>query len=408
MLAHDLNLRHLRAFVEVCRSGSVSTAAGRVFMSQPAVSQAVAKLESGLGFRLLTRGGRGMYPTDAGKLFLNRCERALSILQEGGRNARRRQREGASENFVEVVTSRQLRALIAVAQHGNYSIAARALGIAQPSLYRMARDLEDYTKLTLYSRSRQGIDLTPSGKALYRAAMLAFSELDRGIEEVSAAHGLEVASISIGSLPLARSTILSDALNALSEKYPMVRIDVIDSPYKDLLFALRHGEIDLIIGALRAPDPAPDVVQKALFDDRLGIYCRAGHPLLGIAHPRPSDLLRYPWVISRAGTPTRAYFDGYFNAHDLAAPQMITETGSLILVRRLLAGSDRLTMLSQNQAREDVDRGDLCRLQLPLDDKPRPIGITVRKGWSPTAIQSHLLEQLGQAAEPYGRTTSEI
>ena len=59
----DLNLRHLRAVAAIRRCGSVSRAAGEVALSQPAVTQGVAKLEAQLGLRLFERGPSGMVPT---------------------------------------------------------------------------------------------------------------------------------------------------------------------------------------------------------------------------------------------------------------------------------------------------------------------------------------------------------
>ena len=61
------NLRHLRAFCEIERQHSLSRAAEAVFLSQPAVTQAVAKLERELGQPLLERVGSGVVPTAAGR-----------------------------------------------------------------------------------------------------------------------------------------------------------------------------------------------------------------------------------------------------------------------------------------------------------------------------------------------------
>ena len=56
----DLNLRHLRAVAAIRRCGSVSRAAAEVALSQPAVTQGIAKLEAQLGLRLFERGPSGM------------------------------------------------------------------------------------------------------------------------------------------------------------------------------------------------------------------------------------------------------------------------------------------------------------------------------------------------------------
>nr|WP_320131344.1 LysR family transcriptional regulator [uncultured Holophaga sp.] len=80
-----MDLRSLRAFVEVVRSGSFSEAAKVVFATQPTVSKAVRQLEDELGLQLLDRGGRRIRPTEAGDCVFRR---ALAMLgeQEGLRN----------------------------------------------------------------------------------------------------------------------------------------------------------------------------------------------------------------------------------------------------------------------------------------------------------------------------------
>ena len=77
MQAEIPNLRHLRAFQEVARCRGISAAAERVHLSQPAITQAIAKLEAQLGTALFERRSGGLYPTEPGDLFLDRVERAL-------------------------------------------------------------------------------------------------------------------------------------------------------------------------------------------------------------------------------------------------------------------------------------------------------------------------------------------
>ena len=79
MLDKIPNLRHLRAFSEVARSHSISTAAGRIFLSQSAVTQAIGKLEARLGISLFVRRHNGMYLTDSGELLVHRVDRCMAF-----------------------------------------------------------------------------------------------------------------------------------------------------------------------------------------------------------------------------------------------------------------------------------------------------------------------------------------
>lgn len=67
----------LRCFVAVADCGQVTSAARKLFMTQPAVSQAIAQLESELGFKLFDRSGRGVTLTPAGARFYEPARRAV-------------------------------------------------------------------------------------------------------------------------------------------------------------------------------------------------------------------------------------------------------------------------------------------------------------------------------------------
>lgn len=387
MRGQEMNLRHLRAFAQVCRRGGISAASDFVHLSQPAITQAIANLEKDLDSQLFNRSSRGMFPTDAGTALLHRVDRAFDLIETGtGQN-----RRPAKSDYASLITSTQLRALIAVATHGNFSVAARAAGVAQPSLYKSAKDLEALSRDRFFVKTHKGIDLTPSAERLLRAGRLAFAEFDHAIDDLALLKGDTRGSLRVGSLPLTRASLLPTALNALAELYPRLQIQVIDSSYREMLHALRHGEIDLMLGALRDPAPAPDVVQEPLFEDRLGVFCGPTHPLRGQPPPTWEDLAAYPWVVPVKGAPTRRYFDEVFS--DIPAERMgpILDSNSPILIRGLLAGSERLTMISVAQMAEEVRLGCLFQLAIDLNDRPREIGVTYRDSWSPTKVQEDFL-----------------
>lgn len=402
-----LNLRHLRAFCEVAERGGITAAADRVNMSQPAITQALAKLETILGVLLFHRRSSGMFLSEPGALFRKRAERALQLIASGARQAsqtRSRDRAGNGADFGHLITSTQLRALIAVAQHGNFSVAARSVGVSQPSLYRLARHLERISGIEFYRRDAQGIHLTEAAESLVRCARLAFAELRQGFEEIDLWRGIDSTLISIGTLPLARSVVLPSAINEITARRPGIAISVVDGPYDDLLHALRHGEIDLMIGALRDPVPIDDVVQEELFRDPLAIYAGPMHPLAGKRRVTVSELVSYPWVVPRQGTPTRAHFDRLFRDWGVEPPETLVESSSLMLIRGLLSGSLRLTLISTHQVREEEKLGLVSRLPVQLSDTERAIGMTTRRDWLPTSAQFELIEALRSVSARLGQS----
>lgn len=391
------NLRHLRAFQQVARCGSVSKASERVFLSQPAITQALAKLETALGARLFLRKSTGMFLTEAGTTLLVRVDRAMGLLAAGARRSARtagRSGHGGFQNFDQLLTTVQLRGFLALAEAGNYSWAARTLGISRPSIHRSINDMERVAGFPLFAKTAQGFDLTQAGDVLRRSVLLAFEELRQGLEEIDFLLGHDAPRLALGSLPLARSFILPKVINELGAMRPDVRIVVRDGSYHDLLHALRYGEIDLLVGALRSPLPADDVEQEALYTDRLAIVSRAGHPLAGRSGLDANALAQFSWVTPSPDIPTRKHFDALFGAARIPAPTRLVETSSLVLIRGLLMGSDRLTIISRHQIAKEIEDGNLVELDFPLVGSERQIGIATRNGWSPTATQSLFVRML--------------
>lgn len=392
--AGDLNLRHLRAFVEICRHGSITEASNVVFLSQPAITQGIAKLEHRIGTAFFLRSGRGLSQTDEGKLFRFRVERALGMLENGATEAFRRSRVQRPEAVTSRMTSGQLRALIAIDGSRSYSAAARALGLAQPTVFRAARELELVTGLTLFEKNQSGIALTRGATLMVRAARLMLAELDQGLQEIAHRHGRNTSRMRIGALPLARSTILPDVIERMSIARSGLRIHVIDGLYSELMRALRQGDLDIIVGALRIPAPTADVEQEVLFDDRLGIFCGPDHPLLRPGNDPVARLSDFPWVLPPTGAPTRTYFEETLPEVARAAQTGLVETSSMVLVRGLLQSGQRLTIISRNQVATEVRTGLMYELPVVLKHSPRPIGFTKRQGWVPTSIQQAFIDRL--------------
>lgn len=396
------NLRHLRAFSEVAATGSVTEAARRIHLTQPAISQALSRLEERVGAPLFEQGANRMVLTTAGTMFAPRVTRALDFLSHGAREVRRiagQRSKGGFASFDHLLTIAQLNALSAMAEAGNFSLAARASGLSQPSIHRAARDLERLTGVTLFEKTSQGVELTRAAAALAQQAQLARAELKQGLAEIGEALGVDAGRIVIGSLPLARSSVLPIAINRFCLERPHTDISIVEGPYDTLLHALRHGEIDLIIGALREPAPIGDVEETALFSDTLCVAARARHPLARKDRLSLADLAAFPWAIAPVGAPTRSYFDLLFKDREQGIAAGLIEASSLVLLRGLLADSDRLTIISGHQIMHEVRQGLLTILPFALDGSDRRIGLTTRRGWRPTPTQSLFLDSLRAAAE---------
>lgn len=396
------NIRHLRVFSQVCQCGSISQAAEIEHLSQPAVTQAVAKLERDMQVTLLHRQRATMTPSAIGIVLFHRVETALEHLHMGAREAIRlgNKRGGRGfSNFDRLLTTAQLHALVALSRSQNFTLAARLVGISQPSLHRSARNLERLAGMSFFTATPEGVSISPAANALSLHTRLALAELTQGLDEIAAHLGRDSTLINVGSMPLARTSILPQAINALVRQTDTIQVRTVDGPYAELLHGLRHGDIDCLIGALRDPVPVDDVEQEVLFDDPLALVVGAQHPLAGKKNITLADTLEFPWVAPGRDTPAGNYLYETLRIADHSPNPIRVISGSLVLLRGLLTSENYITTISLHQIQHELKAGSLVPLDIDLSGNSRSIGLTTRLGWRPTKTQELFLELLRQAAK---------
>jgi DNA-binding transcriptional LysR family regulator len=387
MRPFDFNLRHLRALSVIAAHGSMNAAAQAVNLSQPALTQGLAKLERQFGVPLFDRRPDGVTPTEAGVLMSERATAAFAHLTAA---AQRRGLRGFARPE-QLMTASQLHAFLALADAGSFVGAAAATGLSQPALHRAARDLEQICGIALAERRGRGVVLTAAGRRLARGIRLAAREIGAGIAEIAGED--ESGTIAIGAMPLCRALILPRAIAAFVGGTPRAVVDVAEGSWRELVEPLRDGVIDLMIGALRDETPH-GLQQRPLFTDRLAVIARAGHPLATDPAPSLEGLARHGWIVGQAGTPLRAHWQALFAGH---APEAPIECGSVMVIRGVLRDSDLLTLLSPDQVALEMRSGILTMIGRPLAEGVRTIGITTRAGWRPTAAQRRFIDLVEQA-----------
>lgn len=395
-----LNLRHLDALAVAARVGTLSGASRELNLSQPALTQAIAGLEAQFEHTLLERRATGVRLTDAGRLLVGRIERALGYLDRGGQALRRSARLSALPHIERRITLGQLRALMAVDEAGSFALASTRTQLSQPALHRSTRDLEEQLGVSLLTRQGRTVVRTPIAAQFLRFVRLVRAELESAVDELHALRSEGAGRIRIGTMPVARAVLLPRSLAQFARLNGEAEVEVIEGPYPELLNNLRHGELDILVGALRDPLPVTDVTQEGLFSDEPVIVARTGHPLAG----RPFEfeqLLDYRWVIPASGTPGRARWEQMFTSRDLQPPKLRIVCGSLLVIRGLILEGDWLTLLSPDQFLFEARAGLLTRIGYVGHALQRRIGITTRTDWHPTAVQAAFVETFRQVCREW-------
>ncbi|QWW66998.1 LysR family transcriptional regulator [Rhizobium sp. WYJ-E13] len=383
------NLRHIRLFVACAETGSLTSAAITLGITQPAASQALRRLEELLNATLIERDTMAL--TAEGKVVLKRFGRLSDLI----RQACAPMAKAAIDTIETRLTWPHLHAITGFAEHGSFSAAARMLSLSEPAIQRAAREAEAMMGISLFENSGRNVRLTTMGLSAARWLGLALSEFESLRDELLEAHNHYAGRISIGTLPLTRTFLVPDVIAVLASRYPHARFEIMEGSYEVLIDDLDRGRIDVLVGALRRSLVSKTLYQEPLFDFELSIVGRANHPLKRRREITPDDLADYPWIVARRDTPSRETFNAMAATFPAGKPaRQSVETGSLNAIRGVLLKSDHLALLSRHQIRYELEAGFLSAIDYPLPDSRRPVGVTLRRHWLPTALQAEFLALL--------------
>ncbi|HEY6259773.1 MAG TPA: LysR family transcriptional regulator [Xanthobacteraceae bacterium] len=390
------NLRHLRVFQVVARLGSISGASREARLSQPAVTQAIAKLEALLEVVLFERRQSGCYLTEYGRAYLARTNRMFTEMEEGlvaPLAGPPFADDKSLKSILAKITATHVRALMAVAEHRAIETAALKLGISASSLTRAARDLEGVLRRTLFHPGLQGLTPTKPATELARRLGLACRELTYATEEIATLKGKSTSRVVIGTLPLFPVDLIARSVDDLLRIYPGTRVLVVEGAYLSLLDDLRAGKIDFLVSVLRRPSWAEDVDEEPLFRDPYAIVARRGHPLSRRQDITLQDLARFEWVLPELGTPRRMAFERMF-ADVSPKPKASIETRSIEFQRGMLSTSDRISIVTRQETMLEERIGVLAALPFAPPVSRNADGIATRANWRPTIVQLAFLDRL--------------
>ncbi len=140
---------------------------------------------------------------------------------------------------------RHLRYFVAVAEELNFRRAAERLHLAQPSLGRQVRDLEEEIGERLFERDRRRVTLTDAGRVLLTDARALLAGAESAIQAAREAGRTQHGTLRIGNIGPLTGTFLARSLAALREKFPRMPIDVVDLTPDEQLDALLKGDIQI-------------------------------------------------------------------------------------------------------------------------------------------------------------------
>lgn len=162
-------------------------------------------------------------------------------------------------------TLRQLRFLVAVSDHLNFSRAAEACFVTQPTLSAGIRELEGQLGVPLFERTKRSVMLTPVGAEITARARALLLDAEE-IETLARAHANPFeGELRLGAIPTIGPFLIPHALPEIRKALPQLKIFLREEMTESLIDGLHAGRIDLILIAL--PFETGSLEVEPLFDD---------------------------------------------------------------------------------------------------------------------------------------------
>jgi DNA-binding transcriptional LysR family regulator len=169
-----------------------------------------------------------------------------------------------------------LEAFVAVAELASFRKAADSLHLSQPALSRRIAKLERVLGVRLFDRTTRSVELTAVGREFAAKARALLSELELlvAMGDIAATRAGEV---TVACVPSAAYYFLPELIGRYHERFPGIRVRIIDEGANRVLAAVVRGEADFGIDFIGTQDP--DVDFQPIVEEPFVAVCRRDHPL---------------------------------------------------------------------------------------------------------------------------------
>jgi DNA-binding transcriptional LysR family regulator len=269
---------------------------------------------------------------------------------------------------------RQLRNVMAVIESGSVGKASEALHISQPALTKSIHRLEDQLGVPLFYRDARGMRPTVYGECMRAHAQAVTISVAQALEEIEALKAGSQGVLNVAAPPLIATEIVADAVTRLLLDKPRLQVRVFTYA-TDMVPGLLAGEFDFIVNVVTR-EPPLGIEQKHLFDDRLVVLARKGHPITRLRKILPRDVQPLDWILPIHPNLHRRRLESLFEAEGLPPPRPIIECIDTAFMRRAVRQSDHLAVIAKIGV---PDARGLTMIELQSPFMAREIGVMWRR-----------------------------
>lgn len=254
---------------------------------------------------------------------------------------------------------KQLEIFLAVAETGSFSKGAEATFITQSTVSQHISSLESDFGVKLLDRTGRGALLTEGGKVLFQHARQVIADVDAINKAMQRFKGIEDTELKIGGSNIPANYMIPQLLPILIERFPKLRMVLIQGDSQEVLEKLGREEIELGIVGSRFDEEGFDFAP--LGRDEISLVVNQAHPWNGRKSVALEELINEPLVLREPGSGTGKTVGEALTKAGIP-PQKLKVTaylGSNEAVKHAVIGGLGISFVSELSVRKELERQEL-------------------------------------------------
>lgn len=290
---------------------------------------------------------------------------------------------------------RDLKYLVALADHKHYGKAAAVCHVSQPTLSTQLRKLEDELGVPLVERGSRKVMLTHAGTEAAVRARIIVAEIEELKEAARRARDPEAGTVRLGIFPTLGPYLLPHVIPGIRKRYPHLELLLVEEKSDELLNRLRDGRLDAALLALPVDDDT--LYSEFLFEEPFLLAVSSKHPLAGRDHLDARELSTQRLLLLEDGHCLRDQALAVCRMFGANEKSEFRAT-SLETLRQMVAADVGITLLPTLAVKPPVPRSDSIHL-LDFQGPGRPsrqVGMVWRRSSAMTDFLGQLARQFKQ------------
>jgi DNA-binding transcriptional LysR family regulator len=246
-----------------------------------------------------------------------------------------------------------------VAQVKSFTKAAEILNLTQPAITFQIKNLEEEFCTRLFNRDQNRINLTETGRILFRHAERILDEYEKASDEIARITGVLSGEIRIGVASLLGKYLLPKLIGIFKQTHPNINIIMLVGDSAALIQKIQEHTVDLVI--VSEPFSLKNFVMKPLIDDEIVVIVHPAHKWACRDHIEIEDFHKEPFIAREYGSGLREVFKNFLGSKNISLKNLkiVMTLGSSEALKSAVESGVGYTIISNMAVKREIELGSL-------------------------------------------------